>query len=73
MLNPCNRCREEGIKNINPLTLTRIADKFVKVKINGIELTLCPYHFEQLLNDISILKIQKIESGKIVFENPSWW
>jgi hypothetical protein len=69
MKNPCVKCQEEGIKNINPLTLTRIADKFVKVKVNGAELTLCPYHFDQLLNDISILKIQKIENEKITFIN----
>jgi hypothetical protein len=69
MLNPCNKCKEEGIKTIKPLTLTKIADRFVKVKVNGIELTLCPYHFDQLLNEISILKIQKIENGKITFVN----
>ena len=69
MLNPCDKCREEGIKNINPLTLTRIADKFVKVKINGIEITLCSHHLEELLNEISILKIDKIESGRITFVN----
>jgi len=71
MLNPCDKCREEGIKNINPHLLSQIADKFYKVKVNGVELTLCSFHFDQLLNDISILKIQKIENGKIVFENPS--
>jgi hypothetical protein len=74
MLNPCNKCREEGIKTIKPLTLTKIADKFIKVKVNGIELTLCQYHFEQLLNEISILKFQKIENGKVIFinENVEW-
>jgi hypothetical protein len=69
MKNPCSKCQEEGIKNINPHVLSQIADKFVKVKVNGIELTLCPFHFDELLNEISILKIQKIENGKIVFEN----
>jgi len=69
MLNPCDKCREEGIKNINPHVLSQIVDKFYKVKVNGLELTLCSFHFDQLLNDISILKIDKIENGKITFIN----
>ena len=69
MKNPCDKCYEEGIKNVSVRTLSQIAHKFYKVKIFGQELTLCPYHFDKLLEEYPILKIKKIENGRIVFEN----
>ena len=69
MKNPCLKCREEGLINVKPLVITNILNKFYKVKVNGIETTLCDYHLEEALNNINILEISEIEGTRIIFKN----
>ena len=64
MKNPCEICKREGLENIKPLTLSQIANKYVKVKVNGIEITLCPYHFDE---NVNILEIDEIIGTRIRF------
>jgi len=48
MLNPCVKCQEEGIKNINGLVLKRIAHRYYKVKTIYGEFVLCDIHFDNV-------------------------